>query len=128
VLAASLLAAGIALAAGPPLAPQVNREGAVTVKVTPLDLSAKSAVWRFEVVFDTHVAELNHDVPAIATLSAGGNELRAVRWEGDKPGGHHRKGVLQFDAIKPAPASVALTLRGIGAAAERRFEWTLPVK
>lgn len=123
----AIFATGLTLAAGKPLPAQTSREGAVTVKVTPVELSGRSAVWRFEVVFDTHVAELNHDVLAIATLSGGGKEFRAVSWEGDKPGGHHRKGVLRFDAVKPAPSSVTLTIRNVGGP-ERRFNWMVPAQ
>jgi len=110
------------------LAAQTSREGAVTVKVTPLELSAGSAAWRFAVVFDTHVAPLNDDVLAVATLTGAGKQVRPAHWEGDKPGSHHRKGVLQFDAIKPAPSSVTLAIRGVGGVAERRFEWKVPVQ
>jgi hypothetical protein len=115
-------------AADKPLPAQTSREGAVTVKVTPLELSAQSAAWRFEVVFDTHVAELNHDVVAVASLTAGGTERRPTGWDGDKPGGHHRKGVLRFDAVKPAPSSVLLTIRDVGGVPERRFNWPVPAQ
>jgi hypothetical protein len=117
-----------AVAASKPLPAQTSREGAVTVKVTPLELSAQSAAWRFEVVFDTHVAELNHDVVAVASLTAGGQEWRPMSWEGDNPGGHHRKGVLAFEAFKPAPPSVTLTIRGVGGVPERPFSWTVPAQ
>jgi hypothetical protein len=127
-LALSIVAPGFRAiaAADKPLPAQTSREGAVTVKVTPLVLSAQSAVWRFEVVFDTHVAELNHDVVAVTSLTAGGKELRPMSWEGDKPGGHHRKGVLAFEAFKPAPASVTLKIRDVGGAPERGFNWAVP--
>jgi hypothetical protein len=115
--------------AGPALAPQVNREGGVTVKVTPLELSPLAAEWRFAVVLDTHVSALDQDMTAVTTLAGGkGRELRPRAWEGDKPGGHHRKGVLKFDAIRPAPASVTLTIRNVGGAPERRFNWTVPAQ
>lgn len=116
------------IAAPKPLPAQTSREGAVTVKVTPLELSAQSAAWRFEVVFDTHVAELNHDAMAVASLAAGGKEQRPLAWDGDKPGGHHRKGVLRFDAVTPAPSSVTLKIRDVGGVPERRFSWTVPAQ
>jgi hypothetical protein len=127
-LALAFLASVPTAIAGKALPAQTSREGAVTVKVTPLELSAQSAAWRFEVVFDTHVAELNHDVVAVASLIAGGEQRQPVAWDGDKPGGHHRKGVLSFDAINPAPSSVTLTIRGVGGVPERRFNWTVPVQ
>lgn len=123
------LTATDAAAAGRAAATQINREGAVTVKVAPLDLSAQSAVWRFEVVFDTHVAELNHDVAAVTVLADGsGREFRPSGWEGDRPGGHHRKGVVKFDAIRPSPASVTLKIREVGGVAERVFTWPVAAR
>ncbi len=105
-----------------PPASQTNREGPVTVKVTPLALSAAEA-WRFEVVLDTHSAPLNQDMRAAAALAADGAERAPAAWEGDPPGGHHRKGVLRFEPIIPAPASVTLKIRGVGGVAERSFAW-----
>lgn len=109
--------------AGSGLASQTSKEGAVTVKVTPFDLSAQAAVWRFEIVLDTHVAALDHDMAAVVALADGaGREYRPLAWNGDKPGGHHRKGVLTFEPIKPAPTSVMLKIRRIGVP-ERTFSW-----
>lgn len=114
--------------AGSALAPQINKEGAVTVKVTPLELSAQAPVWRFEVVLDTHVVALDQDMTAAVALADGaGREYRPLAWEGDKPGGHHRKGVLTFERIKPAPTSVMLKIRRIGVA-ERTFSWPLATR
>ena len=109
--------------AGQALAPQTNREGGVTVKVTPLDTAAQSASFRFEVVLDTHAGDLNHDMLAVTVLTDGGREWRPIAWEGDGPGGHHRKGILTFDPIRPAPASVTLRIRQVGGATERSFTW-----
>ncbi len=100
----------------------------MTVKVTPLELSLQASVWRFEIVLDTHVAALDQDMTAVAVLTDGtGREYRPLAWEGDKPGGHHRKGVLAFQPIKPAPTSVMLKIRRIGVA-ERTFSWPVVAK
>lgn len=112
--------------AKPPPA-QVNKEGQVTVKVVPLTLAAGAETWRFEIVFDTHTVPLTQDLLAVAALAApGGEDRRPLAWEGDPPGGHHRKGVLVFQPIRPAPASVTLRIRQIGPVAERAFTWPLP--
>jgi len=126
---ALVLGVGASLAhAGPALTSQVSKEAAVTVKVTPLDLSAQATVWRFEVVLDTHVVALDHDMTAVVALADGaGREYRPLAWEGDKPGGHHRKGVLTFAPIRPAPASVVLKIRRIGVP-ERAFSWPVVAK
>lgn len=106
---------------------QVNREGQVTVKVTPLALSPTADAWRFSVQFDTHVTPLNQDLLKTAVLSGEKSEGEApVSWEGDGPGGHHRAGVLVFKPITPVPASVTLTLQQVGSGPDRSFTWKLP--
>ncbi len=127
-MALVLVAAAPLVGAGSGLASQVNKEGAVTVKVTPLDLSAQAGAWRFEIVLDTHAAALDHDMTAVVVLADGAaREYRPLAWEGDKPGGHHRKGVLTFDPIRPAPTSVTLKIRRVGIA-ERTFTWPMVAK
>ena len=107
-----------------PPQPQVNKEGQVTVKVAPLTLSAGAETWRFAVEFDTHTVPLTQDFLAVAALAGPDGEDRGpVAWEGDPPGGHHRQGVLVFKPISPAPTSVTLRIRQIGAVAERAFTW-----
>lgn len=101
--------------------------GGVMVSVTPLALSANAAVWRFEVRINTHVTPLGEDMAAVATLDDGaGHAAPPPAWDGDPPGGHHRRGVLAFQAIEPAPASVTLRIRGVGGIAERAFTWAMP--
>lgn len=60
-------------------------------------------------------------------VDASGKQYRPLAWEGDPPGGHHRKGVLVFESIDPPPRSVTLKLRRIGSVPERSFTWTLTV-
>ncbi len=127
-LSAFFLVAGMSgvVAQGESLRSQISREGQVTVKVTPLTLSAGADAWRFEIEFDTHSVPLTHDLSAIAVLTdAGGIEYPPDAWEGDPPGGHHRKGVLAFKPIRPMPESVTLKIRKVGSAAERTFTWRL---
>lgn len=105
------------------LATQTNREGMVTIKVTPQAFSEASPL-RFDVVLDTHSVPLNHDMREIAVLdSGGGSEYKATAWNGDPPGGHHRKGVLVFAPINPMPASLTLKIRGVAGVSERIFTW-----
>lgn len=106
---------------------QVDREGQVTVKVTPLALSPTADAWRFSVQFDTHVTPLNQDLLKTAVLSGDKGEGEApLSWQGEPPGGHHRTGVLVFKPITPVPASVTLTLQQVGSVPERSFTWKLP--
>ncbi len=104
---------------------QVNREGQVTVKVTPLDLTAAQP-WRFEVELNTHSVALDQDMASSAVLlTGGGQEVRAEQWKGDPPGGHHRSGILVFATPVPGPQTVTLKIRGVGVA-ERLFVWQRP--
>jgi hypothetical protein len=105
---------------------RTNREGSVTVKVTPGDLSLTAASWDFEVTLSSHVTELDQDMQSVAALVVGpGNVRSAFAWEGDPPGGHHRKGVLRFQPPKESPGVAELHLNGIGGASQRVFRWTI---
>jgi hypothetical protein len=105
---------------------KTNKEGRVTVKVTPQAPSDAAAPLRFQVVLDTHSAALDQDMRASAVLVAGGTERAALAWEGDPPGGHHREGVLVFPPLGAGPRAVTLTIKDVGGVAERAFAWTLP--
>ena len=111
--------------AAPPTLPAVtSTQAGVTAKVTPGALSGPS--WDFEVVFDTHTQALTDDLKKTAVLVAdGGPTYRPVKWQGDPPGSHHRKGALQFSAISPVPATIELQIKRDGEAKPRSFRWKL---
>lgn len=114
-----------AAAAEAALPAQVNNEGQVTVKVTPLDLTAEQP-WRFEVELNTHSVALDQDMASSAVLLTGdGQEAPAAQWKGDPAGGHHRSGILVFNPPVPRPQTVTLKIRGV-AVAERVFVWRRP--
>jgi len=122
-LAFGLLLAVYAFAAGN-LPPQTSIQSGVTVKVTPRSLAG--AGWEFEVVFDTHSGELKDDLLTAAVLVADGRTPSSpTGWQGDGPGGHHRKGVLRFKPPAASPASIELRLQRPGEAAPRVFRWQL---
>lgn len=103
-----------------------NDEGQVMVTVTPSISSNAADTWRFNIQLNTHVAPITQDIAAVSVLSDGeGHDERPLAWEGDPPGGHHRKGVLVFRAISPTPRSVMLAIHEVGAVPERRFTWKL---
>jgi len=112
LLAAFALSLGATAAEN--LSPQTSSQSGVTVKVTPRSFSGPA--WEFEVVFDTHSQELSDDLLKSAML---------VGERGSPPGGHHRKGVLSFDALKPAPAVLELRIQRPGESGPRVFRWTL---
>lgn len=122
LLAAFAAWSGVYAAAG--LAPQTSNESAVTIKVTPKNL--KGQTWEFDVAFDTHSRELKDDLLKSAVLVApDGTQASPVSWQADPPGGHHRKGVLRFNALTPAPSAVELRIKRPGEAKPRSFKWEL---
>lgn len=87
-LVALLLALPIAAGAGQAATPktQTNREGPVTVKVTPRNLSPDASTWDFEITLDTHAVSLDQDLSRAAVLVDGqGNARSPLAWEGDPP-------------------------------------------
>ena len=103
---------------------QTTSASGVTVKATPQILSDKS--WDFEIAFDTHSQELNDDLTKTAVLiAAGGATSAPVSWQGDPPGGHHRKGILRFEALAAQPPSIELQIKRPGETAPRSFRWQL---
>ena len=104
---------------------QQQEGGTVTLEITPQVLSpGKQPI--FSIVFDTHSVDLDFDIAAAALLTdANSASYGAAIWNGNPPGGHHRKGILTFTKILKDTADVAtLTLSDI---AERdwKFRWTL---
>ncbi len=98
----------------------------VTIKVTPIELSQSANQWRFTVVFDTHSESLDQDLTkAISLADDKGSAYQPIAWEGSGPGGHHREGVLVFNAIQPMPQSVELKIKNVGGIPERLFQWDI---
>ena len=105
---------------------QTNSQGNVTMQVKPINISKASKIWAFEVDLETHTVELSQDLVKNAViLDDQGKGYYPVAWEGDPPGGHHRKGVLKFEAIFPIPKLVLLKINQIGDTQERVFKWEL---
>jgi hypothetical protein len=107
-------------------AAQTSRDGGVTVKVTPKNLARGAPTWDFEVVLDTHSADLSQDLAKTAVLIDGrGREHAPIAWTGAPPGGHHREGVLSFKPLAAEADSVTLQIRDVGGVAQRSFRWQL---
>ena len=101
-------------------------EGAVKVSVTPQEVSKSAGAWRFAVQFNTHVTPISQDMVAVSSLTdEKGAEERPSAWEGDPPGGHHRRGVIVFQPISPTPSTLTLHIREVGGVADRTFTWNL---
>ncbi len=98
----------------------------VRVVVTPKLPDSNAAVWEFEVVMDTHSKPLDTDFAQAAVLTDDtGRSFVPLAWQGDPPGGHHRKGILRFPLPAGKPKAVELKIKGIGGVAERVFGWEL---
>lgn len=103
---------------------QTNSEGPISITVTPEVLGGGADEWRFKVAFDTHSGSLGEDLMTVATLfDDKGNVYKPIAWEGPGPGGHHREGILVFDAVNPMPSFVELKIIDVGGVAERSFRW-----
>jgi hypothetical protein len=113
-------------AAGQALAPQTNSEGGVSVKVTPRNISRNSASWDFEVALNTHTGDLSQDLAqSSALIDAQGKPHAPIAWEGDPPGGHHRRGILRFKPLAAQPQTLELRINGVGGVETRVFRWQL---
>lgn len=120
-----IVGTALAAVAAEPGAQRSSASG-VTVEITPQNLAAGAGSWDFKVVLDTHSAELNDDLVRTATLIGDkGGRYAPVTWEGAGPGGHHREGVLRFNAIAPRPESVELQIQRPGESQPRSFRWPL---
>lgn len=103
---------------------RTTTQAAVTVSAVPQTFSPTQ--WAFELVFDTHSGALNDDLLKTSTLTTdNGKTLLPLQWQGDAPGGHHRKGLLQFKPGSPLPGAIELRITREGEAKPRLFQWQL---
>ena len=122
---------GIALAsaaaiAAPPLERVTSSASGVIVAVQPVDLAPGAKSWDFNVSLNTHMHPLEQDLAKVSVLlDANGGRHAPLAWKGDPPGGHHRKGVLEFAPIGASPAYIELQIRDVGTPDARTFRWQL---
>ena len=136
LLAGWVASAGIFLAAAPlaalaqaspeATAMQSSSAQGVTVKVTPKSIGLPDKPLEFDIVLDTHSADLSDDLTQSATLKTDdGRTFKPVSWLGAPAGGHHREGVLAFDIPAPRPGSIELSIVRPGESTPRTFRWQL---
>jgi len=119
------LASAVAVAAAP-LERVTSSAGGVMVAVQPVDLAPGAKSWDFDVSLNTHVHPLEQDLARVSVLvDANGARHAPLAWKGDPPGGHHRKGVLEFAPVSGSPAYVELQIRDVGTPEARTFRWQL---
>ena len=107
-------------------ATRTSSDQGVTVKVTPKSVGSLGNRWEFNIVLETHSADLSDDLTQSATLTTNdGRTLKPTGWVGAGPTGHHREGVLAFDVPPPRPGAVELKIARPGESAPRIFRWQL---
>ena len=104
---------------------QSNNKGRVKVNVRPVQLAPGQPA-KFEVRMNTHSVTLDHDLVAACTLRDDrGREYQPTSWEGSPPGGHHRKGILEFPELDADAGKITLVIRQVANVPERTFEWSV---
>ena len=102
-----------------------NQENQVRVDVKPVQLAPGQPA-RFEVRMNTHSEPLEEDMVAVSSLKDNtGRVYQATAWQGTEPGGHHRKGVLEFPALEDNSESITLIIRKVANVPERTFKWSV---
>lgn len=104
---------------------QTDAQGPVTIEATP-QISPEDRQWRFAVVFDTHSVELDQDpLQVVVLVDDQGNTFKPITWDGPGPGGHHREGILIFEAIIPVPKYMELKIKNVGNIPDRSLKWNI---
>ncbi len=102
-----------------------NSENSVTLSVKPVQLTPGQPA-KFEVRMNTHSVNLVQDMVAVSTLvDDQGHNYKPVNWEGSGPGGHHRRGILEFPALEGIPKSIKLVIKDVSDVPQRIFEWKI---
>jgi len=102
-----------------------NQENQVRVDVKPVQL-APGLPAKFEVRMNTHSETLGEDMVAVSSLKDNaGRVYQATAWQGSEPGGHHRKGVLEFPKLEDNTDSITLIIRKVANVPERTFKWSV---
>ncbi len=100
--------------------------GGVRVVVQPRTSAPVDGKWEFNVTMDTHTKPLTIDLAhASVLIDDTGQRVAATAWHGDAPGGHHRKGVLQFPFQAATAKSIQVQINGVGGSEPRVFKWQI---
>lgn len=109
---------------------RADKQGAVTVTVTPTNLSSPGETLDFDVTLETHTVELSMELGTLSTLKTDtGITVKATGWDGPK-GGHHVEGKLSFPAIQDGKSilqdakTLTITIQKVDAEA-RTFSWEI---
>ncbi len=109
-----------------PLQARSSDVGGVRVVVQPRTNAPVDGKWEFNVIMDTHTKPLTVDLAHASVLvDDTGQRVSPAVWQGDPPGGHHRRGVLQFLFKGAKPKSIEVQINGIEGSEMRAFKWQL---
>lgn len=104
---------------------QEDDQGSVTIEATP-QISPGDRQWKFKMVLDAHSVELDQDpLQVVVLLDDQGNAFKPITWDGPGPGGHHREGILIFEAIIPVPKYIELKIMNVGSIPDRSLKWNI---
>jgi len=112
---------------------RVDKEGNLTIEVTPLNLKADGDTLDFKVVLNTHSVDLSFDLAAKAVLQDDqGRQVQATSWDGGR-GGHHLDGTLSFPGrdstgaalVGPNTRYLEVLIHGVADVPQRVFRWEL---
>lgn len=107
------------------LSTQENKEGNVTVAVTPEVLTVGEPP-RFKAEFNTHSVELDFDVTKTITLTNdSGSVYTNPQWEGSPSEGHHRSGTITFQQPLSQTTYIELIIKDVAGVKERKMKWQL---
>lgn len=106
-LAAAVLGMSFSAAAAQDTLRKLDRQGPVTVAVTPTAPFAPETPLRFRIALDTHSVALDDVVieRAVVLRTADGKELAPSAVEQPKGGGHHREAVVVFPPVVRSESS-----------------------
>lgn len=103
-----------------------DNQGTISISVTPLNIQENLSTWNFEIILDTHTGSIDTNLVADSELiDDQENITKPASWEGDPPGGHHRKGILKFNSVSSKPKSLELKIINVDGIPQRVFKWDL---
>lgn len=106
-----------------PYTTQTNKEGEVTIEVTPKKIGTGEKNI-FEISFNTHSVNLDFNFTKIIVLEDNlGNKYQAMEWTGSNSG-HHLNGDIIFPKINEQAKSINLIIKEIEGM-EKTFSWNL---
>ena len=125
LLLISLIGNGRSFGATMSQATRTDSGGGVTVKVTPLDSTAKGDL-RFQIAFDTHSVDLDsYDLKSLTVLRDGAANIYHPTSVESKGSGHHRQATVTFAKLRKSVKRIELVINGVAGVKERVFRWDL---